>query len=608
MKKLIIIAVAAVLVLSGAIAGVVAFLNTPERVTARALTGVLEDLGKREEIAPLGNVLTKGSIAFEVDSNTLNELIGEELNVEGKFYFSDKAMMLDALKVKVGDVKLTGGLYLDENRFYVENSEILGGAWGLERGKLESDWKDSVFAPKSGTEVALDEGTFDAISEILAALDEEMDKEMIKDLRKVTERYGKKAWDLFCEHAEFESENDSVRINKERKNARVITITLDGDAVATIMEDMVEYITEDDKLKDLVVKYGDRFADLLEEYAEIEDIDDTYDELMKQLEDSADEIVDNIEAVVSDDIVITVVTPTTSAKLLMLTVEYDDAEIVSVQFGHKGLAKTDNITVKVADTYEVSYKISENSKDEYKSSLEVMGEKVASLKINKDKESYELELVDLCKVKGKMSTKGNAHTITVDNIGIYETSWDGTSSISEEYKKLGITLIFNEKDKMPKAEDKVDSLLSLKEKDLEKWEKRMQDLGMIEGDLDMSDGDLDGIFNDGMYDDDFNDDLYGEATPMEGVYVNLIIRSYGTNVYTSYNVYSADGSLFTAIVNFCEINGLDWSFSSDVLYQIDNMYADYGSEWVAYYEDSYEKVKFVGEYLTDGETIVVELK
>ena len=56
------------------------------------------------------------------------------------------------------------------------------------------------------------------------------------------------------------------------------------------------------------------------------------------------------------------------------------------------------------------------------------------------------------------------------------------------------------------------------------------------------------------------------------------------------------------------MNGLDWSFSSDVLYQIDNMYADYGSEWVAYYEDSYESVEFVGEYLNDGETIVVALQ
>ena len=135
----------------------------------------------------------------------------------------------------------------------------------------------------------------------------------------------------------------------------------------------------------------------------------------------------------------------------------------------------------------------------------------------------------------------------------------------------------------------------------------MQDLGMIEGDLDMSDGDLDGIFNDGMYDDDFNDDLFGEATPMEGVYVNLVIRAYGNEVYAAYNVYS-EGDLKSAIVQFCESNNLDWTFSSDTLYQIDGMYADYGYEWIAYYENNGNYVKFCDEYLNDGSTIVVELR
>ena len=478
MKKLIIVAVAAVLVFSGALAGVIAFLNTPERVAANALVGVLEDLGKREELAPLGKVLTKGSISFEAGSETLSDLIGEEFDVEGKIYFSEKAVMLDELKFKYSDVKLTGGLYFDENRIYVKNSEIMGGAWGLERGQLEDDWQSSVFAPKSGSEVALDEGMFNAIGEVLAALDEEMDKEMVKDLQKVIERYGKKAWDLFCEHAEFESGKDSVRINKERKNARVITITVDGDAVATIVEDMVEYIVEDDKLKDLVVKYGDRFADMLEEYADIEDIDDTYDELMKQLEDSADDIVDGIEATVTEDIVVTVVTPTLSSDLLMLTVEYDDIEVVSVEFGHEGLAKTDNITVNIAGVYEASYKISENTKDEYESSLTFMGQEIATLEIDKDKESYVLTLNDLCKVRGDMSTKGKTHPLTVDYIGIYETSFDGSSVLDEEFKGLGITVIFNEKDKMPKPEEDFDSLLSLNEEELEKWNDRMVDLGL----------------------------------------------------------------------------------------------------------------------------------
>lgn len=474
MKKLIIIAVAAVLVLSGALAGVIAFLNTPERVAARALTGVLEDLEKREELAPLSKVLTKGSISFKADGDALEELMGDDFSVEGKLYFNETAAMLDDLSIRYGSMKLTGGMYFDEDRFYVKNSEILDGAWGIQRGTLEKEWKDSVFAPNSGSEVELEEDIFNVISEVLSALDEEMDKELIKDMEKFTNRYGKKAWALFCEYAEFESETDDVRINKERKNARVITITLDGDAIAAMVEEMVEYILEDDKLKDLVVKYGDRFADLLEEYADIEDISDAYDDLMEKLEDSADDLVDSVEDAITEDVVITMVTPTMSSKLLMLTAEYDDNEIVSVNFGHEGVRKTNNISVKIAGMYDVEYDISENTKDEYKASLEVMGEKVATIEIDKDKETYELELVDICIVEGDMSSKGKTHTITVDKVVVYEDSWDYTYKTKTEYKDMGITLTIAEKDKMPEVEEDVDSILSITDEDLEKWADKLE--------------------------------------------------------------------------------------------------------------------------------------
>ena len=469
MKKIIIVAVVAVLVFSGALAGVLALINTPERVAARAVTGMLEDLVKRDEIAPLENVLTKGSVAFEADSKTLDDLVGDKLAVGGKLYFGKDAFMMDDLRLTFGENKLTGSLYLDQNHLYVKNAEIMGGAWGLERGNLAQEWEDSVFAPKSGTDVALAEEEFKTVTELLTAIDEELDRELEKDLEKLVKRYGKKVWKVFCENAEFESETGSVRINKERKNARTITITLDGDALGVIVEDMVDYIVNDDKLRDLVIKYGDRFADMLEAEFDIEDIADTYDEWMEELEDSVDDIVDGIEVAFPDDIVVTLVTPTMNSDLLMLAAEYDDQELFAIEFGHKGLRKTDCISVKLGGVFDIVYAISEDSKDEYKSTLEVEGEKVATLEIDRDKDNFELDIIGVCKVEGDMSSKGKTHTITVDSVTV-----DG-----EKFAKLGITVIFKEKDEMPEAEDKVKSLLTLDEEELKKWNDRLEDMDLI---------------------------------------------------------------------------------------------------------------------------------
>ena len=314
--------------------------------------------------------------------------------------------------------------------------------------------------------MALAEEEFKTVTELLTAIDEELDRELEKDLEKLVKRYGKKVWKVFCENAEFESETGSVRINKERKNARTITITLDGDALGVIVEDMVDYVLEDDKLRDLVIKYGDRFADMLEAEFDIEDIADTYDGWMEELEDNANDIVDTIELTVKEDIVITLVTPTMNSDLLMLTAEYDEAEIFSVEFGHEGLRKTDCISLKLGGAMDIVYSISEDSKDEYKSTLEVEGEKVATMEIDKKKDTYQLELVDLCTVKGDMSSKGKTHTLTVDSVIV-----DG-----EKFEKLGITLTFNEKDKMPEAEDDVKSLLSLNEEELNTWSERLEEM------------------------------------------------------------------------------------------------------------------------------------
>ena len=194
MKKLILIAVVAVLLIGGTI-GAIAVFNSPKQVAARAVGSMLDDLIAREEIAPMMNVLTRGSVEFSLDG-TQKFGGGEAIAASGKIYFSDKAVMLDDLSLTSDDLMLQGDLYYSEDLIYVENRDILNGAWGLEKGNLADEWKDSIFAPESGGELALDQTTFDLVSEILTALDEDVDEQLTEDMEKLVNRYAKKNWKL----------------------------------------------------------------------------------------------------------------------------------------------------------------------------------------------------------------------------------------------------------------------------------------------------------------------------------------------------------------------------------------------------------------------------
>ena len=542
MKKFIIIAAAALVVAGGVAGTVIGVSNSPKVVAANAITGAIEDLGKRDEIAPVLNAMNGGSLAVTVEGKDLEDLVGIEDDVvaSGKLYMdADKqALMLDDLSFKMGDFSLSGQVYMGNDSIYVANDEILDGAWGVERGSLVKDLSNSILAPDSDSDYALDEEEYELLEEIFDALDNELDLEMQKDFKKVSERYTKKLWKLIGEHAEFEAETDNVRINGERKKARVITVTLDDDAVALIAEGMIEYLLEDDELADLVEKYGDELEGIIATGYDVDDLSKAYDDLLDELEDNMDDVLDSIGDVMKDELVLTIVTPVASSDLLMLTVSYDKTDLVELSFGHEGILKTDCISAKVpAADVDVTYTIKENSRQAYEANLSVNGEKVAELEIDRSKDEFELNLIDACVISGEMSTKGSKTTVVVDSVKV-----DG-----ERYKNFKVTLVLDESDKMPSRAKDVESILTVDAKDIEKWGEKAEEL-------------FDDFMSDGIEETTapvYGDD-YWETEPdyeQPGVVENDLYGTYryesseGT-VYSMYFYYGSDSVEVTVSENY----------------------------------------------------------
>ncbi len=472
MKKLIIIVAAALLVVVGAVGTVVGVNNSPKVAAMHAITNTLEDLTKRDEVAPIFKAMNGGSLAFSVEGTDIAELmdLDDKVEMSGKLYMNQDKMtfMLDELSFEMGDLSLSGQVYASNDVVYISNPEILDGTLGVERGTLVKELKRSVLAPASDSDYALDDEDYEILKDIFAALDDEVDRDLLKDLEKVSQRYVKQAWKLVGKYAEFEAETDDVRINGDRQKARVITVTLDDKAACRIVEDMIEYLLDDDDLADLVKEYGDRLESILKTTLNMEDLNRVYEDLLDELDDNRDEVLDGVKEIMQEDLVVTIVTPPATADLLMLTVEYGKTEVIQIELGHEGVKKTDLITI-TAPGIEASYAIQENTRKSYEAVLTVNEIDLVKIEIDRSRDNFELELMNELILEGDWSTKGKKTSITVDTVKIN----------GERYTYLKLELVLNESDKMPAREKNVDSILAVDEKDIEKWEKKVGEVFKI---------------------------------------------------------------------------------------------------------------------------------
>ena len=125
--KLIAIIVAAVMLVGvGTGVGVAIYTNLPQNVAANAVMGAFEELLERDEVKPLYNTLTKGSITASVEGVTQDDVdLLNGITASGKMYFSNKAFMLEDFQLEYDDFKVKGDLYVSEDMLYISEDEII---------------------------------------------------------------------------------------------------------------------------------------------------------------------------------------------------------------------------------------------------------------------------------------------------------------------------------------------------------------------------------------------------------------------------------------------------------------------------------------------------
>lgn len=488
-KKLIASLISAVVVIGIIVAVIV--MNNPKYVFKKSLTGAIEDLGKRSELATLTQALEKGSIT--VDGTLGEELLGEEGEVSfgGKFYFNsgkklaDSSVYVEDLHAKVshdgatGEIK--GNAYFSSEYMYIADCNLMDGCYGLVRGDLKDEFLDSEWID----ELIDDEDMQDAVASILDYIDKEKDMKLIEDVVAKVEEYSKTLEKLLVKYAEFEKENKSINCGDGKTDCRVITLTVDEKAVADILNDLYDIIEKDDDLRDLVMDNAEEILDMLEGVlneagveVDIKDVEDFYDDQLLD-EDTWDELVEMVEEL-DFEVAISVATGKMSTALRQLSVvvetkmfgEKSEVEFV-LNFGKQGVKKTNHISAELDGEELFVYEISENSKKMYKAAFSIplydsekdknVMTEVINIEVNREKDKFEFAIINDHKdymtgdkieeryvVSGKFVEEGGAVTISVQE---FEEIYDGES---ESTMKLDINVTIDKKDKMPKLEKKDD--------------------------------------------------------------------------------------------------------------------------------------------------------
>ncbi|MBE6656566.1 MAG: hypothetical protein E7609_06865 [Ruminococcaceae bacterium] len=476
MKKMM-IALGSLLVAAFALLiGISVYKNQPENVAIRAITGSLEQLTEREEIAFAYNTLREGSIAFSVkewvDEDGDDALEGG--SVSGTLHFSDSALMLKDFYLNLYDTRLDGDLYLSDELLYVKENEILDGAYGVSFSELAHDFAHSVFAYDANSDYSFPKRW----SDMITGYEHEGNGEMAKDAEALAEDLFSELWKAFCENVPFTSQIDEVRLDGEKVKARVIHIEITGDHLADFLEDMLTVLEEHEGLEKFIDTYEEDLKDLFSAYGlqEYESFREIYDEFIEELTEEIEDFCKE-EKSHFEPITIKIATPKRSSDLLLLRIDCDGETALLLDCGKDGLAKSDKIIVEIYGE-SVVYEIDKNDDEDFNLSVECDGEKIFSLDIDKEKGRFSVsvgETNDCYILEGTFEQRGTTTTLTVKEFTekYYSYYYETTREYSYETNTV---ITIKQKDKMPSAPKDFDSIDSITEEDLEAWVDKLEHL------------------------------------------------------------------------------------------------------------------------------------
>lgn len=511
LSKSIIVLLVVAIIGTAVAAGVGIYMNRPATVMQTSVQGLLTEVFEREEFEVITNLMNSGSAEIILGLSDGDN----DVSLEYKEYFGldRRETYIEKLKFSVNDFAVDGSFYAGEDYMYVSLPEIYSDAVGIVRGNSEKKFNSSIFAFESETDYELDEETADAIKILCRIYDDAQDKNAVEDIKEVLENYVKLTLDSISEHAEIDKENDSVKINGEEVNARVITVKIDAECICNVIEDLYDELKKDKDIPKLIKKYGkiaEKYVkdtilegELQSHFGEDEDDDfveillEEYQDMIDELGDFVDEAKEELDYADNFRIVVELATKKTSSELMAANATLKTAdekmEIFDLQIGKDGIKNTDHITLEVAEEFTAEFKVEQDDRKGYECAIEIAekGFEDESLrlyaKIDKEDDKFEFGAAfdgERYAVKGNYTAKGKTHTFEFKDVVYTDYNGEKYSVVDELLGSTGdfqidfeLKLIICENDKpKPIRKGKVKSVFDITEDDVADIETALDDL------------------------------------------------------------------------------------------------------------------------------------
>ena len=241
----------------------------------------------------------------------------------------------------------------------------------------------------------------------------------------------------------------------------VINVRIDSNTIANAVEDFCIFLEEDEDVVEFIEKYESDLCDLVAQYVELEEssLADVYKQFIVDVNENMD---DTREMILESEYnyEVELATSFISTKLMKMTVYADSEQVLMLDVGSDGMKKSEKIILEFGET-RISYDVNNYTKL-INVVMKVNGEETVKYKLNKNSHEYTFRFLNTVELEGTITSKWGKTTITVEEIEVT----DSDSGIKTKYES-DITLIFDQSDRLPKAEKDFDRISDYEQDDFE---------------------------------------------------------------------------------------------------------------------------------------------
>lgn len=272
-RRIVFAALAAVLTVALLVVAIIAAAgSSPLKLVADATENTLSTLGQGKLLTTAREVLSGGSISVEAPMNDLGQALfygyGDLFATDGtgdgtlsvKTYADlPEQKMAVLVQLPFMNETLEAGVYGNQESVAVEAPALLPSVCGVNLKTLAEVLPQSVFAPDSGSSVALDEATFEQLMQSVAQLDGEQDKQnqaFVKQLEKLDRKVTAELFKRVEAYTEIEKDSGEVQFMNTSAKVNVVSIRADGPALAKIYREMLQWMTESKDVERVVNSFS----------------------------------------------------------------------------------------------------------------------------------------------------------------------------------------------------------------------------------------------------------------------------------------------------------------------------------------------------------------